>query len=355
MIKLGLTDIKSMFKPELTKNLIYAGYQAYRAEQIYLWLVKGANSFEQMQNIPKDLRKYLSENYYIANAKIERVFISKDETKKYLFKLNDEKFIESVLMKYNYGYTVCISTQVGCKMGCKFCATGMSGFDRNLTASEMLSQIQAIQADNSIRISNIVLMGMGEPLDNYENVVRFLKLVSSEDNLNVGMRHISLSTCGIIDKIYDLAKENFQLTLSVSLHAPNDLIRNRLMPINKKFNMEELLQACRIYIEKTRRRISFEYAMISDVNDSIECAQELAKKLYGMLCHVNLIPINSIDFDGCYYKKSNRFKIEKFVEILSKYKINATVRRTLGADINASCGQLRKNIKKEGGHHANIC
>ena len=344
-----------MFKPELTRALTDSGYQAYRAKQVYLWLVKGVDSFDQMQNVPKDLRKYLSENYYIANVKIERIFISKDGTKKYLFKLSDGEFIESVLMKYNHGYTVCISTQVGCKMGCKFCATGMSGFDRNLTASEMLSQIQAIQADNSIRISNIVLMGMGEPLDNYENVVRFLRLVSSEDNLNIGMRHISLSTCGIIDKIYDLAKENFQITLSVSLHAPNDLIRNSLMPINKKFNMEELLKACKFYIEKTRRRISFEYAMISGVNDSVECAQELAKKLYGMLCHVNLIPINNIDFDGCGYKKSNRVRIEKFIEILSKYKINATVRRTLGADINASCGQLRKNIKKEGGYYASIC
>ena len=199
-----------MFKPELTKNLTDEGYQTYRAKQIYLWLVKGVNSFNQMKNIPKELRNYLSENYYIANTQIKRVFNSKDGTKKYLFKLNDGKFIESVLMKYNYGHTVCISTQVGCKMGCKFCATGMSGFERNLMASEMLSQIQAIQIDNNIRISNIVLMGMGEPLDNYENVVRFLRLVSSEDNLNVGMRHISLSTCGIVDKMYDLAKENFQ-------------------------------------------------------------------------------------------------------------------------------------------------
>lgn len=344
-----------MFKPELTKNLTDEGYQTYRAKQIYLWLVKGVNSFNQMKNIPKELRNYLSENYYIANAKIEQIFNSKDGTKKYLFKLNDGKFIESVLMKYNYGHTECISTQVGCKMGCKFCATGRSGFERNLMASEMLSQIQAIQIDNNIRISNIVLMGMGEPLDNYENVVRFLRLVSSEDNLNVGMRHISLSTCGIVDKIYDLAKENFQLTLSVSLHAPNDDIRNSLMPINKKFNIEELLKACRFYIENTNRRISFEYAMISGVNDSIDCAQELAKKLDGMLCHVNLIPVNNIDFCGCNYEKSNRKHIEKFIEILSKYKINTTVRRALGADINASCGQLRKNIKKEGGSYANIC
>ena len=312
-----------MFKPELTKNLTDEGYQTYRAKQIYLWLVKGVNSFNQMKNIPKELRNYLSENYYIANTQIKRVFNSKDGTKKYLFKLNDGKFIESVLMKYNYGHTVCISTQVGCKMGCKFCATGMSGFERNLMASEMLSQIQAIQIDNNIRISNIVLMGMG--------------------------------ACGIVDKMYDLAKENFQLTLSVSLHAPNDDIRNSLMPINKKFNIEELLKACRFYIEHTNRRISFEYAMISGVNDSMDCAQELAKKLYGMLCHVNLIPVNNIDFCGCNYKKSNIKHIEKFIEILSKYKINTTVRRALGADINASCGQLRKNIKKEGDSYANIC
>ena len=247
-------------------------------------------------------------------------------------------------MKYAFGNTLCVSTQVGCKMSCKFCATGKCGFSRNLTASEMLSQIQTAQLDNGIKISNVVLMGMGEPLDNYENVVRFLKLVSAKDNLNIGMRHISLSTCGVVDKFYDLANENFQLTLSVSLHAPNDVIRNDLMPINKKYNIEKLLDACRFYINKTKRRISFEYAMINNVNDNEDCANELAKKLAGMLCHVNLIPINDIDFEKNNYKKSSREKIEKFMNILLKKGINVTIRRTLGADINASCGQLRRKM-----------
>ena len=342
---MSLIDIKSMSKSDISAFLKNEGYQNYRANQVYLWLVKGVCSFDEMLNIPKDLRCTLQEKCYIANAKIARKLVSKiDGTAKYLFELHDGEFIESVLMKYKHGYTICISTQVGCKMGCKFCATGKSGFSRNLTASEMLAQIQTAQLDNQIRISNVVLMGMGEPLDNYDNVIQFLKLVSSEDNLNIGMRHISLSTCGIINKIYDLADENFQLTLSVSLHAPNDSIRNNLMPINKKFNIDELLKACKFYINKTNRRISFEYAMISGVNDSDECAVDLAHKLAGMLCHVNLIPVNNIDFEKNNYEKSNRDRLEKFMSILSKYGINATVRRTLGSEINASCGQLRRNV-----------
>lgn len=343
---MNLVDIKSMFKPELTEFFKEKSYPTYRANQVYSWLVKGVETFDEMLNIPKDLREVLKEKFYIATAKINRKLVSKlDETVKYLFELHDGEFVETVLMKYNHGYTICISTQVGCKMGCKFCATGKSGFSRNLTASEMLAQIQSAQLDNNIRISNVVLMGMGEPLDNYDNVIKFLRLVSSDDNLNIGMRHISLSTCGIINKIYDLANENFQLTLSVSLHAPNDPIRNDLMPINKKFNVDELLKACKFYIKRTNRRISFEYAMISGVNDSDECAAELAKRLSGMLCHVNLIPVNSVDFASENYKKSNRERLEKFMNVLAKSGINATVRRTLGADINASCGQLRRNTK----------
>ena len=343
---MSLVDIKSMFKPELTEFFKEKSYPNYRANQVYSWLVKGVETFDEMLNIPKDLREVLKEKFYIATAKINRKLVSKlDGTVKYLFELHDGEFVEAVLMKYNHGYTICISTQVGCKMGCKFCATGKSGFSRNLTASEMLAQIQSAQLDNNIRISNVVLMGMGEPLDNYDNVIKFLRLVSSDDNLNIGMRHISLSTCGIINKIYDLANENFQLTLSVSLHAPNDPIRNDLMPINKKFNVDELLKACKFYIKKTNRRISFEYAMISGVNDSDECAAELAKRLSGMLCHVNLIPVNSVDFASENYKKSNRERLEKFMNVLANSGINATVRRTLGADINASCGQLRRNTK----------
>lgn len=342
-----MIDIKSMLKSELADCLKSDGYPAYRAEQVYLWLTKGIASFEEMLNIPKDLRQKLSEKYYIANAQIERKFTSKvDETIKYLFRLNDGEFIESVLMKYKHGYTICISTQVGCKMGCKFCATGRNGFVRNLTPSEMLAQIQTVQLDNNnTRISNVVLMGMGEPLDNYVNVLKFLHLVSSPESLNIGMRHISLSTCGIIDKMYDLAKERLQLTLSVSLHAPNDEIRNQLMPINKKFNVDELLKACKFYTAKTNRRISFEYAMISGVNDDDACATELAQKLAGMLCHVNLIPVNSIDVEKNTYRKSSRDRLESFVKILSQKGITATVRRTLGSDINASCGQLRGKAK----------
>lgn len=338
-----LIDIGSMYLKEIKDYFKKVGEPSYRADQVYGWLVKGVNTFDEMSNLPKSLREKLKSIFYIADVKIEKRLISNyDDTKKYLLKLYDNEYIESVLMKYHHGYTICISTQVGCKMGCKFCATGKSGFLRNLTASEMLYQIKAIEKDNNIRISNVVLMGMGEPLDNYENVIRFLKLVSSEDNLNIGMRHISLSTCGIVDKIYDLAKENFQLTLSISLHAPNDEIRNKIMPINKRYNIDELLKACKYYADKTKRRISFEYAMISGVNDTKECALELFYKLRGILCHVNLIPLNSTSFEDRTLEKSKDYDIKQFVEILSKKGIPVTVRRTLGEDINASCGQLRR-------------
>lgn len=342
---MNLIDIKSMFKEELVKDFKEKGYPLYRADQVYSWLTKGIKCFDDMSNIPASMREELKDSYYIANAEIKRKLVSKfDGTIKYLFRLNDNEFIESVLMKYNHGYTLCISTQVGCKMGCKFCATGKSGFSRNLTPSEMIAQIQSAQIDNNIRISNVVLMGMGEPLDNYENVIKFLKLVSSNEGLNIGMRHISLSTCGIVNKIYDLANEHFGLTLSISLHAPNDDIRNKIMPINKKFNIDELLKACEFYVQKTSRRISFEYAMISGVNDSDECARELSKKLLSMLCHVNLIPINSAGNGSDKYRKSSKERLQKFSLILSKSGIPVTVRRTLGSDINASCGQLRRNV-----------
>lgn len=322
---------------------------SYKAKQVYRWLSKGAKSFDEMSDLSLELRDTLKTKYYISKVDIEKKLISAyDGTIKYLFKLDDGEYIESVLMKYHHGYSICISTQVGCKMGCKFCATGKSGFSRNLTPAEMLSQIQAAELDNDIRISNVVLMGMGEPLDNYDNVVRFLKLVSSPNGMNIGMRHISLSTCGIIDKIYELSKERFQLTLSVSLHAPNNEIRNKIMPINNRFNIDELLKACRFYIEKTNRRISFEYAMISGLNDSTECAIELSKKLKSMLCHVNLIPVNSSGDNDCY-KKSDQKALENFSNVLLKNGIPVTVRRTLGSDINASCGQLRRNIEQKRG------
>ena len=342
---MALVDIKSMTLEEMELDFKERfNYPKFRAKQIYAWLTKGVSSFDEMSDLAKKQREELSEIYYVANAQIEKKLVSlKDGTIKYLFKLNDGEFVESVLMKYHHGYTICISTQVGCKMGCRFCATGLSGFSRNLSASEMLAQIQSAQNDNNIRISNVVLMGMGEPLDNYNNVVRFLRLVSCDDGMNIGNRHISLSTCGIVNKIYDLAEENFQITLSISLHAPNDEIRNKTMPINKKWGVDELIAACKHYIGKTGRRISFEYAMIAGLNDSDACAYELAGKLRGMLCHVNLIPVNSSGNKKLAFEKSSKIRLNKFLKILNEKGIPTTVRRTLGSDINASCGQLRRN------------
>ena len=342
---MSLEDIKSKSLEELQERF---RQPAYKALQVYQWLHRGVSSFDEMTNISKALRQYLAERYYISVANIEKKLVSDyDNTIKYLFRFRDGEYVESVLMQYHHGYSICISTQVGCKMGCTFCATGKSGYSRNLTPSEMLAQVQAAQLDNHIRISNIVLMGMGEPLDNYDNVLKFLRLVSSEQGMNIGMRHISLSTCGLVDQIYRLAEEGLQLTLSVSLHAPNDEIRSRTMPVNKKWPVEQLLKACRHYAKKTGRRISFEYAMIDGVNDSDACARELAKRLSGMLCHVNLIPVNPVGGTG--YQKSGKSRLERFCSILADAGLTATIRRTLGSDINASCGQLRRNHTQEGG------
>ena len=344
-----MVDIKSMYLQELQDDFAELGFQKFNAIQGYKWLhQKYVVSFDEMTNISNSMRKKLAEKYYICVATIEKKLVSDyDNTVKYLFRFNDGECVESVIMKYHHGYTICLSTQVGCKMGCTFCATGMSGFSRNLTASEILSQIYSSQADLGIKISNIVLMGMGEPLDNYDNVVRFLKLVSDENGINIGMRHISLSTCGLVDRIYDLAELNLQLTLSVSLHAPNDEIRNKTMPVNKRYNIEKLLKACKYYADKTKRRISFEYAMIDGVNDSDECALQLARRLKGMLCHINLIPVNAVK-NGMNYKKSKIERQKAFIKILANSGITATVRRTLGSDINASCGQLRRSIVQRG-------
>ncbi len=343
-------DIKSMTLTELRAAFLNAGLPKYRAEQVYRWLHRGVSQFSQMTDLPKELREQLDEACEIAWAETELKRVSKDGTVKYLFRLNDGEHIESVLMRYHYGTSICISTQVGCKMGCTFCATGKSGFSRNLAPSEILSQVQAASLDEGERISHIVLMGMGEPLDNYENVLRFLELVSSPEGMNVGMRHISLSTCGIVDKIYDLADRKLQLTLSVSLHAPNDEIRSRTMPVNKKWNVEELLKACRYYAAATGRRISFEYAMIQDVNDTDDCARELAARLKGMLSHVNLIPVN--DVTGAGYRKSDPGRQKRFVSILESQGVTATVRRTLGSDIEASCGQLKRKVEGGIGHES---
>ena len=337
-----MTDIKSLYFPELENLITDNGFPKFRAKQIFDWLNKGVTSFSEMRNLPKNLIDFLSGSCYISVANIEKKLVSRyDKTVKYLFCLNDGEYIESVVMSYHYGYSICVSTQVGCKMGCTFCATGKSGFSRSLTASEILAQIEAAQKDLDIRIGNVVLMGMGEPLDNFDNVIRFLKLVSDEKGLNIGMRHITLSTCGIVPRIYDLARYKFALTLSVSLHAPNNAARSKTMPINNRYPVEQLIKACRDYFDTTGRRISFEYAMIDGVNDTDDCALELSELLKGLNCHVNLIPVNSVKGTG--YKKSRTERQKEFVEILSNHGITATIRRTLGSDINASCGQLRRN------------
>lgn len=335
-------DIKSMTQSEIADLMKEMGQPAFRAGQIFKWLHTGVESFDEMSNLSKDLRARLNDKCYIASVTIVRRLESQiDGTVKYLYRLYDGETIESVLMKYNHGYTVCISTQVGCRMGCKFCASGIGGLVRHLTASEMLAQLTAAQKDNGIRVSNVVMMGMGEPLDNFDNSTCFLKLVSDENGMNIGLRHISLSTSGVVSGIYKLAELNLPITLSISLHAPTDEIRSKTMPVNNKWNIDMLLRACRDYQKVTTRRISFEYAMINGVNDSTECALTLAKKLRGIMCHVNLIPANPVVETA--FKKSDNNIIERFKATLEKCGITATVRRTLGADINASCGQLRRS------------
>ena len=325
---------------EIANDFEKLNLKSYRARQVWKWLCAGVKDIDDMTNISKDFRDYMNKNYFIPKIKIDKKLVSKDGTIKYLFELDDKQYIETVLMKYKHGYSICISTQVGCKMGCVFCNTGQSGFFRNLRASEMILQIEAVQEDCNIKISNVVLMGMGEPLDNFDNVLKFLEIVTSEDGLNIGMRHISLSTCGIVDKIYKLAEYKFQLTLSISLHAPNDKIRNSIMKINNRWGVNELTEACKYYIKKTGRRISFEYVMINDLTDTKECALQLSKLLKGMLCHVNLISLNVSENNEI--SESRIDKIYSFKNILEENGINVTVRRSLGQDINAACGQLRR-------------
>ncbi len=338
-------DIKSLNITELEGLVARYKQPKFRAIQLFRWLQSGIESFDEMTDMPKSFRERLEIDCYIASVKILRRLVSQlDGTVKYLYELFDGETIESVLMKYDHGYSLCISTQVGCRMGCSFCASGLNGLVRNLTASEMLAQITCAQKDNNIRISNIVMMGMGEPLDNFQSSVKFLELVSSEKGLNIGLRHISLSTSGVVSGIEKLKEFGFPITLSISLHAPRDDIRSEMMKVNNKWNIDSLLKACKEYQKITTRRISFEYALIDGVNDTKECADLLAKRLKGILCHVNLIPANPVKENS--FKKPDKNKIFKFKEWLLENGINATVRRTLGADIEASCGQLRQKAKE---------
>ena len=339
-------NLKSMTQPEIGAVLKELGQPAFRAKQVYSWLHKGVRSYDEMSNLPKALRDVLSEKYPICPPKVVRKQESaKDGTIKYLWQLQDGNCVETVLMRYHYGNTVCISTEVGCGMGCAFCASTIGGLVRRLEPYEMLDEVLFTQIDSGLPVSHIVLMGIGEPLDNFANVMRFLELVNSEDGMNISMRHISLSTCGLVPKIDELAKRKLQLSLAISLHGPNDEIRTKIMPVNKAYPIDVLLDACRRYYAATSRRIHFEYAMIDGVNDSEANARELLRRLKGLPAHVNMIPLNHVEESPL--KPSSKAAVAKFQKILEDGGVTATVRRTLGGDIDASCGQLRRKYNKE--------
>lgn len=340
-------DIKSLTLEELTEAIRQMGDKPFRAKQIYQWLhQKLVPDFDEMSNLSKPLREKLKEQFtltalYPADVKISQI----DGTRKYLFRLEDGNVIESVWMQYHHGNSVCISSQVGCRMGCRFCASTLDGLERNLTTAEMLDQIYRIQTLTGERVSNIVIMGSGEPLDNYDNVIRFLRMISDENGLNISQRNITLSTCGIVPNILRLAEENIQITLALSLHAPNDEVRKTLMPIANRYSLKEILPACQTYFEKTGRRLTFEYSLVSGVNDNLDEAKALTSLLKNMHGHVNLIPVNPIKERD--YRQSDRKAIEAFKTYLEKNGINVTVRREMGRDINGACGQLRKSFLEE--------
>ena len=336
-----MIDLKDFEYAELEEFIVGLGEKKFRAAQIFKWLHEGVTSYDEMTDISKSLREKLKEISYVSTLEIECKLVSKiDGTVKYLFRLPDGNCIESVVMRYHHGLTICISSQIGCRMGCRFCASTIGGLYRSLTAGEILNQVLFAQKDMGERISNIVLMGIGEPLDNYDNVVKFLHNVNHEKGINIGLRHITLSTCGVVPGIYKLADEDMPITLTISLHAPNDEIRDSIMPINHKYKIDELLKACKYYKEKTNRRISFEYSLISGVNDSFDNAQELADKIKDLQAHVNLIPVNKVEERE--FKKGTKAEINSFLKHLTDCGVNATIRRELGSDISASCGQLRK-------------
>ena len=341
-------NIKNYDLDNLKEELKSLGEKPFRAEQIFKWLYQDkVTSFDEMTNLSLELRKKLDENYSMGLFKIVKKLESVDGTKKYLFDVQDDagNMIESVLMQYHHGYTICVSSQIGCKMGCKFCASTGIPFSRNLEAGEIVEQLLAIERDAGVRISNIVFMGIGEPLDNYDNVMDSIKVLNHPKGLAIGARHIIISTSGIVTKIYELADRQMQCTLSISLHSSNNKTRSEMMPVNNAYPIEELIKACKYYIEKTNKRISFEYALAKDNNDNLEDADKLVKLLRGMIAHVNLIPINKIE-DGKYTKSTNE-NIIRFRDYLNDHGIVATIRRELGSDISAACGQLRKQNLKQ--------
>lgn len=334
------TDIKSLTMKELEQYLERLGEKKFRAKQIFSWIYRGAGSFGEMTDLSLELRMKLEENAEMKKLRILKVQNSeKDGTRKYLFGLEDGNSIESVFMKYKFGNTVCISSQAGCRMGCSFCASAINGLQRNLTAGEMADQILSIEKDTGEKVGNIVVMGTGEPLDNYENLFRFITNIHEKSGLNIGMRSITVSTCGLIPRMLEIAKDLPQINLAVSLHAPNDAIRNKIMPINRRYSMDELLKACSTHVAMTGRRITFEYALVRGLNDSDKNAEELAARLRGLNCHVNLIPLNRVDETGL--RGTERSDAERFLSILEKRSIQVTIRRELGSDIDAACGQLR--------------
>lgn len=337
ILDLDLVELKQWMKDNLESE--------FRAKQVSDWIYKGVWKFENMNNIPQGTREKLQSNFYIGIPELIEEYISKiNDTRKYLYELNDGNFIECVVMKYKHGNSICISTQVGCKMGCKFCASTIGGMIRNLTPGEMLSQIMKSQELIGERISNVVLMGSGEPFDNFENVIKFLGIVNSENGLNIGQRHITISTCGIVPKIKEFADIDLQTTLAISLHASTDEIRIKSMPIANKYSIAEIIDACKYYINKTKRRITFEYALVANLNDSTQDAEKLSVLLEGMLCHVNLIPVNEIEENEL--KRSSNDSVARFKNILEKNNIQTTIRREMGLDINAACGQLRRSYIK---------
>jgi len=338
-------DIKSLLPEEIETAIAKIGEPKYRAKQVFTWLSRGVRSFDEMSDLPKKLRTALEENFILTVPQAIRKQVSQlDGTIKYLWELSDGNAVETVVMSYQHGNTVCISTQVGCRQGCAFCASTIGGLVRNLEPSEMLDEVLFSQLDSGLTISNIVLMGIGEPLDNYDNVIKFLRLVNHPDGMNIGMRHISLSTCGLTEKIDKLAQLNLQLTLSISLHAPDDETRTKLMPANRGRGVDELIVACKRYFKRTGRRISFEYAMIDGINDSPQQARLLAKIANSCGAHINLIPLNHVE--ERQFRPSTAENLKNFVKILEENGANATVRRKLGGDVEASCGQLRRNVAK---------